>query len=886
MSDKNFSPEKVFLLFGFLVVYTYLCQPILTLIANIVLNRFISCLVGMFLTVLMVHAQITGEILDASSGQPVPYASALYRGNKNAVSSDAQGHFTIERHNGWRLTISSVGYKPQVIRITSNTPDHLVIRLKPDTHRLDEVTIRSKRSGKYSRKNNPAVELMKKVIAAKKQNRLENHDYYQYNNYQKIMLGLNELTPDQLEKGMFKKHPWLLNQVEVCHYNEKLILPVSIDETVTQKLYRRDPHAQKSIIKGQTSTGVNDLFQTGDIINTVLKDVFTDIDLYDDDIRLFQYPFPSPIGKSAIQFYRFYITDTTVVGGDRCFQLDFTPNNQQDFGFRGQLFVLADSSYQVRRCELTIPKTSDVNWVDHMKCIQEFSKLSTGEWQLTLDDMFVELSVIKQLTKFIVVRSTRRTDFDFAEIPNALLRGKKTVLKDPYAEMQNDSFWEQYRQVELTKSESSLESFVNNLAQINGFKYVVFGLKALIENFVETGSKEHPSKVDIGPINTIVSQNFYDKWRLRASAQTTANLHPHLFLKGYYARGMESHQNYYSADLTYTFNRPNYLPREFPRQAISFQSMRDVALPSDKFIQTDKDNMFTSLKVTTIDKMFLYNRQALSFDYEEEWGIKYYAEAKMERLAPVGNIDFTPLSPLSALHSSLKVTEATVGIRFAPGETFINTKQHRWPINLDAPVFRLQHTMGFKGVLCGQYSYNFTEGEIYKRLWVPMSFGKIDTRIKFGAQWNQVPYPLLIMPVANLGYILEDQTFNLINNMEFLNDRYVSVMIDWDLNGKLLNRIPLLRKLKWREWIGVKCLWGRLTDKNNPFLPENQGSDILMRFPEGSYVMDGSRPYWELSLGIHNIFKLLHVEYVRRLSYLDLPTANKQGVRFMIRTTF
>ena len=167
-----------------------------------------------------------------------------------------------------------------------------------------------------------------------------------------------------------------------------------------------------------------------------------------------------------------------------------------------------------------------------------------------------------------------------------------------------------------------------------------------------------------------------------------------------------------------------------------------------------------------------------------------------------------------------------------------------------------------------------------------MNWGKIDTRLKFGAQWNRVPYPLLIMPVANLGYILEDQTFNLINNLEFLNDRYASLMIDWDLNGKIFNRIPLLRRLKWREWIGVKCLWGTLTDKNNPYLAQNQGSSVLMEFPEGSHIMDKKTPYVELSLGIHNIFKLVHVEYERRLNYLHLPSANKWGIRFMIRTTF
>ena len=166
------------------------------------------------------------------------------------------------------------------------------------------------------------------------------------------------------------------------------------------------------------------------------------------------------------------------------------------------------------------------------------------------------------------------------------------------------------------------------------------------------------------------------------------------------------------------------------------------------------------------------------------------------------------------------------------------------------------------------------------------SWGKIDTYLKGGIQWNQVPYPLLIMPAANLSYIVEDESFNLINNMEFLNDRYASLDVSWDLNGKIFNRIPLLKKLKWREYIGVKCLWGDLSDKNNPFLQGNANSDILMAFPKGCYVMDNKKPYVEVIAGIHNIFKILHVEYVRRLNYNDLPTAHKHGVRFMMRMTF
>ncbi len=846
------------------------------------LKRYIIIYIALFFAI-TAGAQITGEIVDATDGGPVPYASAIYRGNKLSVSSNAEGKFRIDRHNGWRLTISSVGYVPQVINITSSTPNHIVVKLKPDTKKLNEVIINSKRSSKYSRKNNPAVDLMRKVIAAKKRTNLKAHDYYQYNNYQKITLGLNDLTPADLESARFKKHPWLLNQVELCQYNEKLILPVSVNELVTQKLYRKEPHTEKTIIKGETETGINDIFQTGDIINTVLKDVFTDIDIYDDNIRLFQYPFTSPIGRDAVTFYHFYITDTTYVDNDRCIQVDFTPSNQIDMGFRGQIFILDDSTYQVKRCELTIPKTSEVNWVDNMQCVQEFTRLDNGEWVLTVDDMFVELAMAKFLAKAIVIRTTRRTDFDFNEIARPLLRGRKPVVRDAYAQMQPDAFWNQYRQVELTKGENSMDEFIKNLSNIKGFKYILFVMKSLIENFVETSPKD--SKVDIGPVNTIVSQNFYDHLRLRASAQSTANLNPHLFFKGYYAYGFNHHQNYYGADITYTFNKPGYLPREFPRQAITFSSMRDVALPSDKFIQTDKDNMFTSVKSSSIDKMFLYNRQQLSLDFEQEWGLKLFANAKTEKVEPIGNITLTRLSDGKQL-PNIRYSEATVGFRYAPGETFINTKQHRWPINLDAPVFRLQHTMGFTGLLGGQYRYNFTEGEIYKRVWLPMNWGKFDTRVKFGAQWDRVPYPLLIMPVANLSYILEDETFNLINNMEFLNDRYASMEIRWDMNGKIFNRIPLLRRLKWREFIGVKCLWGALTPKNNPYLSANAQSDVLMEFPEGCYVMDGKNPYWELSLGIHNIFKLMHVEYVRRLNYLSLPTAKKQGVRMTFRMSF
>ena len=230
----------------------------------------------------------------------------------------------------------------------------------------------------------------------------------------------------------------------------------------------------------------------------------------------------------------------------------------------------------------------------------------------------------------------------------------------------------------------------------------------------------------------------------------------------------------------------------------------------------------------------------------------------------------------------------------AEGTNKWNAKQRRIAANNDAPIFSLNHTAGIYNFGHADYAFNFTEAGVYKRFWLA-SWGKIDAYIKGGVQWNKVPFPLLIMPAANLSYIMEDYTFNLIDNMEFLNDRYASLMLSWDLNGKILNRIPLIRKLKWREYIGVNVLWGTLTSKNNPYLDQNQNDPRLLYFPgefqaDGSFkslshVMDKDKPYVEVMAGIHNIFKIFHIEYVRRINY-KYPGTQKWGIRGMFRLTF
>ena len=271
------------------------------------------------MTCVMAQQKITGEIVDAD-GFAIPMASAMYKGHHVAAVSDALGKFTIDRHEGWSLTFSSVGFKSQSIVVNGKTPSHLKIVLKDDATSLGEVVVKSKR-GRYSRKNNPAVELMRRVIAAKKRTDLDNHPYYQYNKYQKISLAMNDIKPADLDSGRFKNKQWVLDQVEVSPYNSKLILAISVDETVTQHIYRKDPKNVKDIIKGTRSEGINNVLQTGDILNTLLKEVFTDVDIYDDHIRLLQYWFTSPIGETAVSFYRYYIACTVDVYRDLGYHL-------------------------------------------------------------------------------------------------------------------------------------------------------------------------------------------------------------------------------------------------------------------------------------------------------------------------------------------------------------------------------------------------------------------------------------------------------------------------------------------------------------------------------------------------------------------------------------
>ena len=822
--------------------------------------------------------KITGVILDASTGDSLSLAGVSYKDRKTSTIADLDGIFSIARINGATLTFSCMGYKEEAVNITKATPSRLTIKLKPDTKSLQEVVVKAERK-RYVRKDNPAVDLMKRVIEKKKSTKLENHDYFMYNKYQKLSMALNDYKVKELDSTDVGKVKWT-QQAELSPYNNKMVVPISLDETVTQHIYRKDPKTEKDIITGEQSTGLNQLFATGEMINTTLKEVFQDVDIYDNYIKLLKFPFLSPIGSGATSFYRYYITDTVLVDRDSCYHLTFTPNNPQDIGFNGDLYILKDSTLHVKKCHLSIPKKSDVNFVSSLHIDQVYSQLPNEEWALTNDDMWAEMTLLGK--SVLVVRNTRLSDYSFEPLHKNLFKGQAKVKRMADSRNQDEEFWDKYRAVELSQKEDGLGDFMTAMSKSKNMRIPLLVVKTLFENYIETSKAGKPSKFDIGPVISTFSTNFYDGFRTRIGGKTTGAFNKHLFLDGYYTHGFKSGGNYYGVTANYCFNKKKNSSFEFPQRMIVFESTLDVTSVSDKFLKNSKDNLFVNIRTETVKMLYKNNKQRLGFVWETDYGLNFTTNIIAESNRPVGNLRFIHVNDGTEDYK-MRTTEWNASVQLCPGQTYINTKQDRWPINKDRPEFTIRHAMCFDGILGGQYSSNQTEVGVFKRQWLG-SWGRIDFHVLGSIQWNKVPFPLLITPPTCISYVEQEGTLNMLHNMEFFMDRRVFWSMAWNMNGKIFNRIPLFKKLKLREYIAFRGVWGSLTDKNNPSI--NTGDATLYEFPEGSYAIDGSKPYMEVAVGIRNILKVFGVDYVRRLNYLDNPGTKKNGVRFNLTFTF
>lgn len=897
--------------------------------------KHILSLIFILISFLPVTAQITGKVTDAETGETLPYVRVAYPAKQIAHTTDISGRYSIQRIEGAELSFSLVGYRTQKFQIKSNSSNKLNVVLEPVSSEISEVVVKGK-GVKYKKKNNPAVELMERIIAANKRNNLKSNPYYEYYRYQKLICARNNVDSalvDSLKRVGAKE--WMTDQVEHCPLNDRLILPMQTNESVIRTIYRQDHDDERNITLGENKNGVmSQMSVLGEYYNAAVEECFVDVDVYDEQIKLLQQGFLSPIAKTATSFYHYYINDTVMVGNDRCYDLYFAPANHQDVGFSGHIYALADSSLHLRRLELSLPKGSSVNFVKNMVLNQEFVKLPDGQWVLDSDDMLAELYLNNLLKDMVMIRRIKYSEYSFNSIPHSQFRGKATNKTVADAASRPEGFWKLFRTIELSHAEKHVNKYAQNLMNQKGLKWIFLALKVYSEDYIRMNYKhDAPSYFEIGPITTLVGKNFYDGWRARISARTTPQLCHRFFWNGYIAQGHKDtpifnaqtgqmlytdnarkHKLYYQQRFIFSFNKKHKQPWEFPIRQIQFETSYDLRGPSDDFLSTNKDNWLNLIPLPgkpgqTI--RYVYRRQKLTFTWETAGGFAINAGFKHDRTQGIyrdkcatlddgtANPTYNKVCEMFVLNDGngtsypgryLTTSEFSVRLRYAPGETYINTNLARYPTTQNAPVFVFAHTVGLKNFLGGQYNSNITEISFTKRFWL-RSWGKMDFFLSARAQWNRVPMPMLIVPTTNPTWFLDPQshTFNLMRDMEFLNDRVAQWDWRWNLNGKLFNRIPLIKKLKWREVIAFRGMWGHLSSRNDP---ANMKGDFFM-FPYGVHGMDkthigdhgqmSNMPYMEASVGIHNIFKFFEIDYIHRLTYLNKKSNNIASMNWGIR---
>ena len=857
-------------------------------IRYIILIALLQAVAGIFLSHAQSFTSASGIVKDSITGEPLPFVSVYFDGSTIGAMTDDNGTFTLQNNQGYtKLAAASLGYDTKFIDLKPGKKnDNLEVLLKPTAFEISEVVVKPKRE-KYTRKDNPAVELIKKVIAHKNDNRIEAKPEYQTEVYEKLSLSLDNFNPNLDKNKFLKKFKFIKNYLDTSEFNGKPILTVSVRENLSDFYYRKSPKAEKTIVRAKRMQGIDKTLDDGGGITSNLEEIFKSINIFDNNIPILLNRFVSPLSSTlATTYYHYYIMDTLDVGGDKCVDLAFVPANSESYGFTGRLYITLDGNYAVKKVLLNTPANINLNWVDKLRIEQEFKQMPDSTWVLDQENTFVNFYVVKGTQQLYAHQLRNYDNYNF-NVQNADsvfgLLGALHVL--PEATAQPDTFWTHNRPIPLKEKEDALKDLLGQLRKVPAFNAIIKTAEILITGYIPTANDKKVTKFDFGPMNTTFSANHLEGFRMRVGGMTTANLNPYWFASGSLAYGTNDRKIKYNLKLTHSFTKKEYHEGENPVNNLSFIQEYDVYTPGQDFLFTSKDNIFVAWKVGEPVTKMQYIRKSV-LQYEKEWlnGLTWKSWIMNQNNEAAGTLQYIKRDESGNLYHIKDFTTSEIGtqLRFAPGERAYNGrsgKESVFNLSKDAPVFKLSHQLGIKGVLGGDYNYNHTEISAEKRIWLS-SFGHIDAQIKAGKVWDKVPFPLLILPNTNQSITIQPEAFHMMNALEFVTDQYVSFNATYYLKGWILNRIPGIKWLRLREVLSFNMIYGGLTDKNNPTLTPG-----LFLLPDGTQPL-GSTPYMECSVGLENIFKILRIDYYRRLTYLDHPDIKKGGIRIALRFTF
>lgn len=814
---------------------------------------------------------VQGRVRDAETNEPVPFVQIVFDGTTIGTETDMDGKFSLSNDQGYTaVSFRMMGYEPQKMKLTrGKTKKRVTVKMVPKSRKLGAVEITAKKGkSKYSRKNNPAVELVKKVIDRKEQNRLQAVDRYHRHVYERLSMSLDDFNPDFEGSRLWRKLDFLEKYIDETEFDATPILVVSMRELLAEESFRHKPKLNRRLITGKRMEGLDEVLDD-EGMDANIQAMFTPVDIYDGDIELMLNHFTSPLSPLlAVTFYKFYITDTTVVEGQKCVELSFVPANQQSYGFTGRMYVSLDpdSSFALTKYVMTVSPHVNLNFVRDLSIVQSFQKDSLGRWLPYRCDTYGRMYISKRIQELYVHQMRVYTQYDLSDtasmLPDSLFSSFTHEAILPRKDlMRYKSEFNERRPVKLSAKETVLDSMWVELKRLPEFRFIQKTGEILASGYIPTAKERKDSKFDIGPVFNMLSYNHEEGWRVRFGGMTKAALNPHHFGEGYLAYGFRDKRPKGSLTYTYTFDEKERHSHEGPYSSISINGTYELEAPGQSYDNFDRDNIMSS----SDKEMNVQYVASGRLRFRKEWlsHLRFDTWLSAFRYEPAGLLHYEQYRADGTLRNVDFFTEAQwhVGFSFTPNfASGTRRRETQSSLRRDAPTISLAHSIS---LIDGSLLYNTTTFSADKRFWLS-SFGHIDAKLVSGVIWNRAPYLRLYIPSGNSSIYISSNAFNSMRPMEFIMDQYVAFFASYHLKGWILNRIPLINRLRLREVVGFNALYGGLSTKNDP---KNDPTD-LFRMPEGTRPF-GTVPYMEYSLGIENILRFFRIDFVRRLTYLD-----------------
>lgn len=820
---------------------------------------------------------VKGIVKDGVSGKPMPFVSVAIKGTTTGSSSDVNGYYELQTsESANKIVFTFVGYLTETRTIAIGQTQTIDVTLKEDSKTLDEIVIKPKKE-KYRNKNNPAVELIRQVIAHKEKNRMKHYEYASYEEYEKMQLAINN-TPASLKNNwLLKKYKFVLDNVDTTRFAGKALLPILLEENISQKYLRSDPEKKKTVVLATKKINFDERYVNNESTTTYLKHLYQEVDLYDNNMYVVTNSFLSPIADMSPTFYKFFITDTVSADGIKLVELSFFPRNKNDLLFEGKLYVTLDGNYGVQKAVLGVSKDINLNWVTSLDLTLDYQRSDDGRYHPSKTDLMVNFGIFQGKKGLFGERTVTIRNFKTpASMPDSLFKGPELVRTDSSFH-KGDRYWQQNRPDSLTEVEANTYRNMDSLNNMKSFKRLMWVATTFFAGYNVNGP------VEFGPLSTFYSFNPIEGFKLRFGGRTTPQFSKRFYSEAYLSYGFKDERWKFFLSGTYSINNKSIY--NFPLNYIRGSFQRETGIPGQELKYTQEDNILLSFKRGVNDKWMYNDVYRLEYAYEFGDHMAFRLQYKNWKQEAAGGLNFIYSDAHSDTIPTATTSEFAVEWRWAPHEQFFQSKLYRISIPNPYPVFTVRLNVGMKNFLGGQYNYQALRANIYKRFYFSQ-LGLADVTIGGAYIFGTIPYPLLDIATANQTYAYRLESYNLMNFLEFVSDKNVNLKIDYHMYGFIFNKIPLFKKLKLREVAGLKMLYGGLRPENRP---ENNSS--LFKFPTDNtgrvttFSLE-KEPYIEVSVGVENIFNLLRIDVIKRLSYLDHPNVAQWGVRGRINFDF